>query len=135
MEKEYLIEDLAVRTRDSHHVDARTTYFILCQRNTKFTLSQSAKLVDRNHATAIHAKKIYEAWVKFPQVFTSQINILEKIDALIQSGLEEISLEGDLLDIYRKKTVSLQEQVNSLLSKVEYQEKRIKELEVNELRY
>lgn len=135
VEDEFHIEDLSSRNRNQKYVDARTIYFMLCQRNTKFSLSRTAMMVNRHHATAIHAYKIYDQWVKCPNAFSYLLEALEKLDADIQNGIDEVSLEGDLLDIYRRKNEKLRLQVQSLLKKVEYQENKLKQYEKEELKY
>ena len=135
VEDEFHIEDLSSRNRSQKYVDARTIYFMLCQRNTKFSLSRTAMMVKRHHATAIHAYKIYEQWVNCPNAFSYLLEALERLDADIQNGIDEVSLEGDLLDIYRRKNEKLRLQVQSLLKKVEYQENKLKQYEKQELKY
>ena len=127
VEKEFHIRDLSIALREQNHVYARTIYFVLCKRNTKHSLTETAKNVGRHHATAIHCFKIYRQWVQSPQMYTEYLEALERIDKIIQQGIEEINLEGDLLDIYRRKNLDLQNQVESLLKKVEQQEKRLNE--------
>jgi hypothetical protein len=127
VEKEFDVKDLGSPIRDQLHVDARTVYFILCQRNTKYSLSRTAKYVNRHHATAIHAYKIYQQWVDFPPPFVDNLKSLDRLDKIIQGGVEELSVEADLLEIYKKKNEILQEQIDSLLNRLEFQTKKLEE--------
>lgn len=127
VEKEFDVDDLGSSVRDQLHVDARTVYFVLCQRNTKYSLSRTAKYVNRHHATAIHAYKIYKQWVDFPPAFVDNLKSLDRLDKIIQGGVEEVSIESELIDIYKKKNVILQEQIDSLLKRLEYQTNKLEE--------
>ena len=46
--------DLSSRSRKRELVEARAVYFKLAQEKTDSTLATMAKLVDRDHATALH---------------------------------------------------------------------------------
>lgn len=135
VEEEFNIVDLSSRIRTQTYVDARTIYFMLCQRNTKYSLSRTAMMVNRHHATAIHAYKIYEQWVECPNAFSYLLEALERLDKSIQDGIDEVDLEGDLLEIYRRKNEKLRLEIQSLLKKVEYQENKLKQYEKEELKY
>lgn len=125
VETEFNIRDISSRIRTQDYVDARTVYFILAQRNTNYGLSRTSRAVNRHHATALHSYKIYEQWLRTPQLYTNQLRGLEKIDKSIQDGLDDLDLTQDTLSIYYEKNVNLKMQVDSLLEKLGNQEKEL----------
>ena len=54
----YIDIDITLKTRQDDYVYARAVYFKLCHEE-KHTLQSAAKLVNKDHATAVHGRKVF----------------------------------------------------------------------------
>ncbi len=55
--EKYAGYDISTKLRDAETVKYRTLYFKIASDTTKYTLSQIGKIVNRDHATVLHARK------------------------------------------------------------------------------
>lgn len=128
VEAETTLNNIERRIRTQEFVDARIIYTVLALKHTKLSYARIAKLIDRNHCSIIHYQKIYSQWRRTPERFSNHLRSIDGIDKIIEKGREEIDSNMDIIIMFKKKNALLEKQVNQLLSTIDKQEAKIKEL-------
>lgn len=95
--------DLSSRSRKRELVEARAVYFKLAQEKTDSTLATMAKLVDRDHATALHCINNV-----FPQLERYNINYYNMYLDLMEESciLAEVRNKVNKLDYNNLETLN-----------------------------
>jgi len=105
--------DISDRKRSNEYVFARALYFKLCGIYTGLTLSNQAKIVNRDHSTAIHNNNNVIDYVltvpMYKKIFIEACEVLDPMgemleDAIITENNKAIARTiSDLVDSVRKK--------------------------------
>jgi hypothetical protein len=129
--------DIAKRKRDSYHVMARACYFKCAFETVKdATLVEIASVVNRDHATALHAKKLLEWQYESSERFQAHYEqVLNKIE------LKEVNLEKLDDGRYKDYTSRLRQELTRLRIELQKTKKPVQvvsynvELEPHEIKY
>jgi len=116
--------DISSKLKDKEIVKYRTLYFILATETTYWSLQKIGQMVNRNHATVIHAKN------KLFSEVMNNANFKKRYDFFIKKIMGE-----------SKKYIKLNEDYNKLLFEYEFlfsssnltdNEKKYRQLDINE---
>lgn len=129
IEAETGIEDISVKSRKRHIVEARVVFTTLCLRHTKDSYETISKIINRDHSTVVHCRKIYNNWSQFPKHYLNNLSLLEKIDNIINEQKDKTEKEIDIVARYRKKNILLSQQIDKLTQTVVKQQKILKKYE------
>jgi hypothetical protein len=129
--------DIRHNSRKSHYVFSRATYFRIAAEYIPDTLSNVARAVNRDHATAIHARKLYSeleryntyrnmyndacAYMDFVEEATVQEH-KENVESSIAAYAEQVARLNDVIRMQNEKL----KQQKELLDKIGLEEHEIK---------
>ena len=129
--------DIRDKCRDSRHVFSRTVYFRIATEYIPETLFNVASSVNRNHATAIHARKMFKEIENY-SVYSNMYNdacaymdfidgmALEEYNTMVESQKAALAEQiAKLNDVIRMQNDKLKQQ-QQLLDKIGVEEHEVK---------
>lgn len=129
--------DIRHKSRKSHYVFSRATYFRIAAEYIPDTLSNVARAVNRDHATAIHARKLYSELERY-NTYRNMYNdacaymdfvdgvALEEYNTLVESQKAALAEQiAKLNDVIRMQNEKLKQQ-QELLDKIGLEEHEVK---------
>lgn len=128
IEAETGIENISVKSRKQHIVEARVVFTTLCLRHTKDSYETIAKVINRDHSTVVHCRKIYNNWTHFPKHYLKNLSLLDKIDNIINEDKDKSEKEITIVARYRQKNILLLKQINELKEVITKQQKEVNRL-------
>lgn len=134
---DYASIDIRHKSRKSHYVFSRATYFRIAAEYIPDTLSNVANAVNRDHSTAIHARKLYPeldryntyrnmyndacAYMDFVEESTVQEH-KENVESSLAAYAEQIAKLNDVIRMQNQRL----EQQQKLLDKIGLEEHEVK---------
>ena len=82
VESKTKIENISIRSRKQSIVEARVLYSTLCLKHTQDSYERIGKIINRDHSTIVHYKRIYNTWEQLSVLKTTIQKQKEKIDKL-----------------------------------------------------
>mgnify|MGYP003631935568 CR=1 FL=1 len=129
IETETKITSISTKSRKQNIVEARVIYSILCLKHTKDSYERIGKVINRDHSTIVHHRKIYNIWTAYPKMYLNNLSLLEKVDNVIDALKNPEEKESDALTRYITKNILLSKQLATLKITVQEQKKTIDKLE------
>tara|TARA_R110000744_G_scaffold6534_3_gene22831 strand:+ start:787 stop:1218 length:432 start_codon:yes stop_codon:yes gene_type:complete len=129
VESETGIEDLSTKSRKQSIVEARVVYSVLCLRHTNDSYERVAKLINRDHSTIVHHRKIYRTWAEYPKMYLNNLSLLDKINDIINNLKTPEEKDIDIITRYRNRNIILSKQILNLRLTIQEQKENIIRLE------
>tara|TARA_R110000850_G_scaffold6350_6_gene24929 strand:- start:1447 stop:1851 length:405 start_codon:yes stop_codon:yes gene_type:complete len=123
IETETKITSISTKSRKQNIVEARVIYSILCLKHTKDSYERIGKVINRDHSTIVHHRKIYNIWTAYPKMYLNNLSLLEKVDNVIDALKNPEEKESDALTRYITKNILLSKQLATLKITVQEQKK------------
>lgn len=105
--------DIRSRCRDFNHTMARSIYFKVAQEQINITLKEVAGAVNRHHATAIHARSLFDEVISYDQYKGIYENALDYIKFVKESLIRENNVNSNNTEALAEQIVRL----NDIISK------------------
>tara|TARA_R100000935_G_C2820120_1_gene159352 strand:+ start:1088 stop:1519 length:432 start_codon:yes stop_codon:yes gene_type:complete len=128
IEVETGVEDISIRLRSQGIVEARVIFSTLCLRHTKDSLQRIGKIINRDHSSIVHYRKIYNNWLEFPKQFLNNLTTLDRIDNIINEQKDITEEDIEIVTRYRRKNILLTKEIEKLKEILVKQEKNIERL-------
>ena len=128
VEAETGIEDISIKLRTQGIVEARIIFSILCLRHTNYSCQRIGKIINRDHSTIVHHRKLHNNWLDYPKQFLNNLTLLDRIDNIINEEKDTTEKELDIITRYRRKNILLTKEIEKLKELLVKQEKNIERL-------
>jgi len=99
--------DIRSRCRDFSHTMARSIYFKVAQEQINITLREVADAVNRHHATAIHARSLFDEVISYDKYKGVYENALDYIMFVKESLIREMDIESNNTKALAEQIVNL----------------------------
>tara|TARA_R110000737_G_scaffold344113_1_gene370926 strand:- start:63 stop:494 length:432 start_codon:yes stop_codon:yes gene_type:complete len=128
VEAETGIEDISTRSRKQHIVEARIIFSVLCLRHTKNSYHRIAEIMNRDHSTIVHHRKLYNNWLEYPKQYLDNLTLLDRIDNIINEQKDTTEKDMEIVTRYRRKNILLTKEIEKLKEILVKQEENIERL-------
>tara|TARA_R110000765_G_scaffold410572_2_gene509293 strand:+ start:65 stop:496 length:432 start_codon:yes stop_codon:yes gene_type:complete len=129
VESKTKIENISIRSRKQSIVEARVLYSTLCLKHTQDSYERIGKIINRDHSTIVHYKRIYNTWEQLPKMYFDNLTLLHEIDEIVSRIDKPIPPDADIISTYIHRNLNLTKQLSVLKTTIQKQKEKIDKLQ------